>query len=519
MKTCPSCKKSVKPNEEDKCPDCGADLSKVKMQEGDPLDALAEGTIIGGDDLPQLVESAQIIKPKKGNLFEDRVIEGGHTVKVAKFAIIRPCQSRGRSIRGLQPIYEPRMLAENAAVFAGWPMFLDHMSEELVEALSELLQEKGRSMKDLGGRVLKSYYDPEVSLEEDDSRGYRKGAVVGEVIPYKLVREMLEEDPLALNVSINAWPTKVRVGSPSWNPGGKGAVIEGIRSKPMGSVDFVVRGGAGGRPLTEDEIASAVSLLESCFTSPRDGDPDRGKERTAMKKLSQMSESEIAKLTPEQLAEALKEENPQLAESLNAKPEPSNTGGGDSAITEEQLNKALREQREAITEEFKGAQLSEEQVEERANEIVREREELRSLSELANSKLAEAQANGLPKEYVEEIRKNYLLLPSGARAGLLVEERDDDEGNKLTREALIEEQIKADIATAVKLIEAAGGKPRIKGLGPSKPDEGGEDGKKKDPMGLKEGNAFLEFMAESGTFVGDAEKDSTTLTEMVEEGV
>lgn len=478
----------------------------------DPNEPLAEGAVLS-DGLMPIVEAAQIIVPKKGKLFEDRVIEG-QPVKVAKFAIIRPCQSKGRSIRGHQPIYEARMLAENASVFTNWPMYLDHASEELIEGLSEWLQERGRSLKDLGGRVIKSFYDPEVSFESDEENGYRKGAVVGEVIPQPLVRGMLEADPLSLAVSINAWPKSVRIGKSSWSPTVKGAIIEGIRATPMGSVDFVPRGGAGGRVLTEEEVASAVSLLESAYSASRDEDPDPKERGTVKKKLSEMTAEEVASLSREELAEALRQENPSLAESLTETPP---VREETAPLTQADLDRALTEQRTALVEEFGGTK---EAAEALAEEMVEEREELRDLRDLANKKLSELERNGLPKEYVEEIRKNYILLPSGPRDGLLVEARTEDDGTTLTKEQVLEARIKADAETAVRLIEAAGGTVRVKGLGASGRTDtdtggnGGGTGEKKKV--LREGSAFGDFMRESGDFTGDPEKDRKKLSEMVE---
>lgn len=514
--TCPNCGHKVKPKKDGTCPDCGAEMKKAA--EGD----LQEGTLIESGDLAPISEAAQVIVPKKGKLLEDRKIEGGHTVQVAKFAIIRPCQSRGKSISGLQPIYEAEMLGKHAGVFTGWQMFLDHISEELAEAFGEVLQEKGRSWKELGGRVLKSWYDPTVQLAEDEQNGFQKGAVVGEIIPYPVVREILKADPLGIAVSINAWPTRARIGRPSWDATKKGAVIEGIRSKPQGSVDFVPRAGAGGRFLTEsstpEEIRSAVSLLESAYTAARDDEhPDR-KERPVTKKLSQLTEEEIAKLTPEQLAEALREENPQLAESLSEGIIGTNAGNGngEKPLTQADLDRALSEQRQALVEEFGG---SRETAEELAEEMVQEREELRSLHGVAEKRIAEAEKNGLPKSFADEIRKNYMLLPSGPRAGIVVEgEQQDGEGNTLTAEQVVEARVRADVATAVKLIEDAGGKaPRIEGLGPSgkkPPEDGG--GAQEERKVLREGSAFGDFLRESGDLTGDPEKDAKKIREMVE---
>lgn len=495
-----------------KCSSCGADLTKAitKAKEGDDL---AEGTILTSQaDLSPLWENqSQLVIPKRGKVFN----EDG----VGKFSIIRPCQSRGRPIRGLQPIYESQMLARNAAVFKGWPMYIDHMDEQLAEEVAEFLRERGRSLNDLGGRLINTFYDPELTFEDDEEYGFRKGGVVGEVIPQRKTREMCEDDPGCLNVSINAWPTKVSVGSPTWDRSKKGAVIEGIRPKPMGSVDFVFRGGAGGRPLTEEERRSTVSLLEAAYDSGHDDDRPKGD--PVKKKLSELSQDEIKALKPEELKEIVERDAPHLAEAFAPKKEKKDEPvvEGEGTITAEQLNEALTKQRTAIVEEF-SEKLSEneEKAREKADEIVKEREGLRTLSEFAEGKLAEVQKNGLPAEYVTEIRKGYLLLASGARPGLLVEEDvTDDDGNKMTAEQVIEERIKGDVKTAIKLIEAAGGTPRVKGFGPTKEDENGDGGKK---PALREGSdAFEDFLRESGDLTGDKEKDDKRLAEMLEEGV
>jgi hypothetical protein len=328
---------------------------------------------------------------------------------------------------------------------------------------------------------------------------------------------MLEEDPLSLHTSINAWPTGVRIGAPSWKPGGKGAIIEGIRSKPMGSVDFVPRGGAGGRVLTEEEISSAVSLLESAYIASRD-DASDPEEPAVKKKLSEMSAEEIGKLSRSELKEALAAENPTLAESLT---ETAPAGAAapsqeaDTPITQATLDAALTRQRTALMEEFGSSNKA---AEELAEELVTEREELRHLAAVAEADITEAEGNGLPKDFGNEIRKNYLLLPSGPRSGLEVTEREVD-GKTLSKEDVIHESIKSDIATAVRLIEAAGGEARVTGLGKGAEDptgEGGDKGEGGKKKKLREGSAFGDFMRESGDFTGDPEKDMSKLSEMVE---
>lgn len=492
-------------------------------------DGLAEGlNLLEGvtplATAPILAERAQIVVPKKGKLFEERVIEGGHTVKVAKFAIIRPCQSKGKAIKGLQPIYEPRMLAENAGVFSGWQMYMDHVAEGLAEAFAEFLQEKGRSSKELGGRLLKTWYDPELTMESDEENGFRKGGVVGELIPYKVVREFMEEDPYALAVSINAWPTAARVGRPSWDTTKKGAVIEGIRSKPQGSVDWVPRAGAGGRFLGEsaspEEVRSAVSLLESAYSASR-ADDHEPEEPAVKKKLSEMSSDEIAKLSAEQLNEALALENPGLAESLSTaatRPAATVTEGDEAPITKADLAAALNEQREVLTEEFADARGS---VEDLAEELLAEKEGQRELAEHAEKLIAESEKNGLPGEFGNQVRQNYLLTAAGARPGIVVTEAQlkDAEGNDVTPKQVVEARIKEDLKTSIRLIEAAGGNPRIKGLnsdGTTEESVGGGKGSGGGKPKLREGSAFTDFLRESGDLTGDNDKDLPKVREMVE---
>lgn len=437
--------------------------------EPDEETELQEGVTIAGDDLAPVIENdAQVIPGKGGKLFYEVQLPDGSMAEAMKVAIIRPCMSKGRRVRGLAPIYEPTMLAENASVFTGWPMYLDHLNEEVAEELTELLQERGRTIKDLGGRIVRSWYDPNLTFPDDAERGYQKGGVVGEVIPQPVVRKMLEADPGILNVSINAWPKGAKVGRPSWNTAERGMVIEGIRDKPMGSVDWVFRGGAGGRPLTEEDRSLTVSVLESLYDPSREreeppaGDKDK---ESKVKKLSEMTQAEIESLTKEQFAEALRDENPALAEALGGDegdPAPAVTVG----ITADQLTEALNRQRDEILSEV-GDRLEESDP----DRLIEEREQYRDLADLAKIKIAEAADNvGLPKEWRDEISKKYTLFPSGPASGLLVE-ADTDAGD--SAEEVLVESIRADVNHALGLIRASGGSPRVSSLGPSGGDPQG----------------------------------------------
>lgn len=495
-----------------------------KKKDPTPADPLAEGAVLlEGDDLAPVVESStEIIVPKKGPLFEHL---GGDEYR-GKFALIRPCQSRGRAIRGLQPIYEASMLGQFAGVFAGWPMYGDHLSEALAEEFMEKLNEMGRSIKELGGRVAESWFDPDLVMEGDDEKGYRKGGVVGWVHPQPWSRKMLEADRYILETSINAWPTKVKVGRPSWDTSKKGAVIEGIRSKPMGSVDFVFRGGAGGKPIavSEEDRQLAVSILESAYPSPREGNP----KEPNVKKLAEMSHEEIRALPKATLVKLLKEEGGEaVAESVAEAIQLGNSGGGSNGggasegapLTAEALNEALSTQRTELTKDFE-AKLKE--AREEGDKDLRERDEARSLEGIAQATLAEAKENGLPQAWVDQLKPRYTVTAAGIGTGLKLSESDlsDGEGQKVDPADAMKERVKADVAEAIKLIEAGGGKPRVKGFGQTAADpQGGGEDKKKDgdkPNLVREADndAWLGFLVESGDLTGDPDKDQARLAEI-----
>ena len=504
-----------------------------KKKDPTPPDQLAEGAVLlEGDDLAPLVEaSTQIIVPKKGPLFEHL---GGEEYR-GKFALIRPCQSRGRAIRGFQPIYEGAMLAEYAAVFSDWPMYGDHLTEALAEEFMEKLQERGRSIKELGGRVASSWYDPELVMEGDDEKGYRKGGVVGWVHPQPWSRQMLEADRHILQTSINAWPTAVKVGRPSWDSSKKGAVIEGIRRKPMGSVDFVFRGGAGGAPLavSEEDRQLAVTILESAYPSPREGN----RTEQNVKKLAEMSHDEIRALPKDQLVKLLKEEGGEaVAETVAEAIQLGGSGGSGNGngngnggpadgtpLTAENVAEMLAEHERKLREGFE-SELK--KARDEGDTELREREDARSLEAVAHTTLQEAKDNGFPQAWVDQLKPRYTVTSAGIGTGLKLAEADlsDGEGQKVEPADAMRERVKADVAEAIKLIEAGGGKPRVKGFGQTAADEQGSDpakgsgkgdGDKPNLVREADGDAFLGFMVESGDFSGDGEKDTARLAEIV----
>lgn len=540
MKVCPHCNHEH-PRARKNCAECGKVMEEAMPPAGP--DELAEGYVFEASDISPVVESsAELIVPKKGKVFETRQVNIGGVMQeaqVGRFAVIRPCISRGRRLRGFAPIYEASMLSESAAVFSGWPMYADHLTEQIKEAIHEQLveelgearvhqldlqlREAGRSIKDLGGRILKSWYDPELVTEADAEHGYRKGGVVADVVPQPFILEMLEADPGILNVSINAWPTKVRVGTASWDKSKRGAVVEGISGKPMGSVDFVFRGGAGGAPLgsrlSEEDGQLAVTILESAYPSRAEGNPEEPKVK---KKLSEMSKAEIKALSTQDLKEALEEEgHGSLAEALveredgssgSGSPAPADGGDAPTGISEERLREVLGEHREEIESTI------DKKLEEGTSEKLTEREVFSQRERDAKEVLAEAVKSGFPQAWADHLAPRYSYLPSGPGDGLKLGESDleDAEGVALSEKEAIRERVKADVVQSLSLMESAGGAPRVEGFGPAaETDTGDGAGGDKPKTKLREGDEFTEFLVESGDFTGNAEADEKALNEML----
>lgn len=397
-------------------------------------------------------------RPKFGPVFND---DG-----IGKAVVIRPCISRGKRIRGLPPIYTPGMLEANAGVFTGWPMFMDHVPPQLAEALAK----KGRSVKELGGQVIKPWWQQDFMHEDDAQYGYEKGGTLAEIWATKFIREMVGENANLLHTSINAWPT---AGKPGKHRGVRGMLIEGIRRQPQGSLDYVVRGGAGGRllPIKEGEenvegewpqIAEAdawpeearsfvVSLAESYYSAPA------------------VDPNDLKNLSPDQLRQLVQEHAPHLLPALSE----SQANGGTAPVQPDAQRPSLTEEdvrrifEEATAKQPKPEELRE-QLREEAEQLVEEREGQRTLSAEAH-RLIES-AEGIPAAWKADLKARYSMLPSGPATALLVEEEQDDDGKTLTEMEVLTRNVKADLDHARDLIAEATGKPRVKGEGGRKPE-------------------------------------------------
>lgn len=425
--------------------------------------------------------AVQAGRPKLGPVFNS---DG-----VGKMVIIRPCMSRGRRLRGLPPVYTPQMLEKNASVFSGWPSFLDHQPPELAAALGK----HGRSVNELGGQVLKSHWQRDYVHEDDGQFGYQQGAVIGEAWATPFLRRLVGENPNLLHTSINAWPTSGKPGPVPWRPSVKGMVIEGIRRQPQGSVDYVVRGGAGGRLLVAegledegewpevgewaaDDTRLVVSLAESLYASRPMADL-------------------VLPSNPSELQQWLQENAPHLVPALGVQV---NEADGDEAAVAALMKKGMsmkeawakvrkgsgssdsgmqesltRADVEALIEQSQSGTPTVEEFQQSLAEstarMLAERDEQRLLSEHAG-RLIES-ADGIPPKWKQDLRARYAMLPSGAPSTLLIESAETDkDGNELSAAQIIESRVTADLDHVRDLIAEATGKPRVTGEGGAKPD-------------------------------------------------
>lgn len=400
-------------------------------------------------------------KPKLGKVFDDQGL--------AEAVVIRPCMSRGRRVRGLPPVYTPTMLEANSGVFNGWPMFMDHVPPELVSTMAK----HGRSVKELGGQVIKGRWSRDYVHEDDRQYGYQKGATIAQVWGRPLLREMVGENPNLLHTSINAWPTSGKPGPVPWQPKIKGMVIEGIRRTPQGSVDFVVRGGAGGRLLL------AESLGEGEPDWPAVGEWEEEDKRFVVSLAESFYASrQMTELTlptkPDELKAWLQEHAPHLVPALQESatlPAPGNAGGnGNGGNGGETVTEGISEDRvrELLAEASSGQPTVDEfeqRLQERTTAILLERDEQRELSAAALELIRVAE--GIPDSWKADLRTRYSLQKGEASGALLYESADltDAENKPLTPEALIESRVKADLLHIRELLAEARGKPRPRGEG------------------------------------------------------
>jgi len=406
--------------------------------------------------------------------------------KLVPVHILRPCLGKGRG----RHIYEADMLQENAHKFAGWRQFIDHLSPEARRAAKGL----PRSIRDLGGRIVESYWDGNVPA--DDKKKYGQGAVVGWSLPTPFIRELAENDPELVECSISANATGVQ---PRMVDGKRAWLVEGIEDR--GSVDWVTEAGAGGRVVALMESAyeeDGMGLLESMtdeefiayveevrphlLTEQGDGDAedeaDQGDDELEEMVARMMKRN--PKLTRAQ-AEAMAKKA--LAKSSQEAAEADDTEETDmGAITPEALQEALQ------SEDFQSVlgPIIDDRVKTLVESAVAdEREliraearadadrqlELRDMRDAAHRQITEAK---LPDAFANRAKSQFQLTETGPTPGLDVVDDVDDDGN-VTKKASekLSEAVTAAIQDQRELLAAAN-PTAVRGQGPGTPAKRGE---------------------------------------------
>lgn len=443
--------------------------------------------------------------------------------------LIRPCVGRGRG----KHLYTAGMLEANQHVFAGWKMYLNHLSDQARRALGGL----PRDVRDSGGIVQESWWDPDVPAEGR----FGQGAIMGRVKPVPVVQELLRVDPRLIEASINATATACKPGKIGdervW-------VVEGIESK--GSVDWVTEAGAGGRVASImealiDDDSAVTGVLDTLDNGTilawvNQHRPElaealrKGKkpaEGSAEEEAGESDDDELAEMAKKLLGSG-KAKTPAQATALAKQALAKKKAGGDSGkgaqeaanegddvaeVTPEMLTEALSsdEGQNALTEAIgpavreavKSLDLGTEVlalVEEKLEgdrEVIRaeaqarsdRRGELRDMRDHAHKKIDESKLHPILKEQV----KARFTLVEGEPTVSLDLVADEDEAGKVEKSAMakLDEALQEEIASGLKLmgelnptrVRGQGASTLVEGDGKGKEGTEGEDGEKPDRVG------------------------------------
>ena len=443
---------------------------------------MSDTLLVEAIDLLEASASGEVTKPdgstiKLGYNGSGELVEGGVFDAQGRVPIhvIRPGVGRGRG----RHLYRPEMLREHGEIFAGWPMYQDHLSPAAKRAAGG----QPRSIRDKGGIIKESWWDP--NTPADTTRGFGAGSVVGMVRPVKAIRDLIDDDPAMVEASISAEATAVEQ---TLAEGQRVLDVKGIKGlreggRPGGSVDWVSEAGAGG---------AVASILEHAYDDPRD------------------LEIDLLECLPDaDLREHLRETRPHLLG--NAGP-PHKEDDDVSVITKEQLREALAELArdepnallEAIsgTEEGKGAlhDLVESIVDDERRVIraqaradAQREVALARLDVVAEREIAEAK---VPDVMRGKLREMFRLEESGDPTPGLDVHDDIDDAGEVTKPAQtkLREAIQQE-ATAQRAMLAEALPTTVRGQGASQAQPG-EEGNRA-PVDPKT-TAWGKYLAENG---------------------
>lgn len=403
--------------------------------------------------------------------------------------LIRPCVGKGKG----RHLYQADMLEANAHKFGGWRMYVDHETDAERRARGGL----PRSVKDLGGIVLESHWDPSVPAEGR----FGAGAVIGKVRPIKAVGDLVALHPSLVESSINARATGVR---PVNAEGGRALLVEGIEDK--GSVDWVTEGGAGGKvaslreaidsstpedqelalleSMTDEELRAHLlttrpSVLREASASDPDGDGDDDSDELAALikkyKAKGLSDALAKNAATRELKNKGKSEVKEGADPA-ADPAVDPEGGDVARPTTEDITEALQapEVKTVITDLIEAAvnsRMATERAAIRAEAFTdAERQiELRDLRDAAHTQIREAR---LPAEFERRALAQFAITSDGPTDALDVfEAYDENNVVTATAEAVLRESVDAVIADSRALVGSL--RPtRVRGAGAQAAVEG-----------------------------------------------
>jgi len=408
--------------------------------------------------------------------------------------LIRPCIGRGRG----KHLYEADMLAANAHKFAGWKMFVDHRDPVAQRKANGL----PRSVRDLGGRIVESWWDPDVPAEGR----FGKGAVIGRAKPTPFIRSLVESDPELVETSINTLATGIR---PVNRNGQRVAMVEGIQDR--GSVDWVTEAGAGGKvvalmeaaeqemtaevvaDMSDDEFieyaAEARPGLFAALAEASDGDAedkkDGGDDEDQEDEHGKLVKAYMKKGLPRKLAhKAATRKLAEAEQKADATDDDDKTEDDtmEVTITPEVMQEAM--QTPEFADMVRG--LVESVVAEERDLIRAEARadadrqiELRDLRDAAHAQIAEAR---LPDPLAAQVRGEFTLIEGVPTAALDVVDEYDDDGNRTKTAAQVLHEAVAEQVERSRALVAELRPTRVRDIPAARINADGEPQKKEESV-------------------------------------
>lgn len=372
-----------------------------------------------------------------------RAVSPVHDDGTVMMHVIRPGVGKGQGRR----YYGPKMLRENAHVFTGKRMFLDHETPAERRARGHL----PRTAHKLAGRILESRWDGSVPANER----FEQGAVVAKVRLLRNVREVVEDDPEILEASINALATRV---TPGQKQGQSVAIVEGIRPDPI-TVDFIAgEGGAGGRILLESayegydhEAALIETMTDEEFQEWVVAERPGLLETLLESSGTDRHEEDRVEITSEALVEALTSEEGKVALSaaLQEALQVVRPGMDESAIAQ-LVESRIAEERDLLR--LDAATVSNRRIE---------------LSDMRTRAHELIEASTLHPTLKTRLKSRYVLTESGLPSAALdvMAETDDDGVVTQSARQLLESSVHEEIKDSLALQSALGAPSRVRGQG------------------------------------------------------